>query len=293
MEKLPVIVGYDGSPTAETAMNWALAEAARREAPLRLVYVFEWAAVAGVPVPSELTWPDQVARDEAVAALDEAVARARAAQPAVPVTGAVVDGLVMPVLSELSARAALLVVGHRGLGGFTGLLAGAVAIGTATHAHCPVVVVRGAAEPELPVVVGVDESSTGGLAIDFAFEQAAGRGVDLVAVRAWQPPPLLRRRSAAAVGYDADTLIEAETERATSALRVWKEKYPKVHVVTRVVAGGAAHALVTASEDAQLVVAGARGRGGFRGLRLGSVPRQVLAHAHCPVAVVRPVAAGQ
>src|SRR5690554_6021001 len=104
MEKLPVIVGYDESPTAETAMNWALAEAARREAPLRLVYVFEWAAVAGVPVPSELTWPDQVARDEAVAALDEAVARARAAQPAVPVTGAVVDGLVMPVLSELSAR---------------------------------------------------------------------------------------------------------------------------------------------------------------------------------------------
>lgn len=290
METLPILVGYDGSPASDTALHWALAEGARQEAPVHLVYVFEWASPA-VPVPAGLGWPNQAAREETVTALDEALGRARAAQPAVEVSGAVVDGLVLPTLCQLSARARLLVLGHRGLGGFAGLLAGSVAIGAAAHAHCPVVVVRGCAEPRRPVAVGIDDSPPGALAIDFAFEQAAGRGVELVAVRSWQPPPLLRRPATPALGYDNDELIAAERERATRALSGWQDRYPQVRVDARVVSGTPAQALIAASEQAQLVVVGSRGRGGFRGLLLGSVARQLVHHAHSPVAVVRPVAA--
>jgi hypothetical protein len=87
------------------------------------------------------------------------------------------------------------VLGSRGLGGFTGLVVGSIAVAVATHGHCPVVVVRGAgAQPEPrqdgPVVVGVDGSSTSQAAIPFAFQAAGSRNVPLVAVHAWSDLPL-------------------------------------------------------------------------------------------------------
>jgi nucleotide-binding universal stress UspA family protein len=68
----------------------------------------------------------------------------------------------------------------------------------------------------------------------------------------------------------------------------WSAKYPDVAVRRLVVRDRAARALVEESGRAQLVVVGSRGRGGFRGLLLGSVSQALLHHAHCPVAVVRP-----
>lgn len=289
MNTSPVMVGYDGSRGAGAALTWALAEAARRSAPLRLVYVHEWASTV-VPVPAGQGWPDPQVRREAAAVIDEAVARARTAQPEVPVTGAVIDGPVTATLRKLSEQASLLVLGNRGLGGFTGLLAGSVAVGVATHAHCPVVVVRGCAPSQRPVVVGVDDSPDADHAIGFAFEQAAARSVDLVAVRAWQPPPVPWRSDLRPLAYDADQLETAERTLAGQALHGWPDKHPQVSVNIRLMPGTAAHALVTASAEAQLVVVGSRGRGGFRGLLLGSTARQLIHHAHCPVAVVRDTA---
>ena len=66
-----------------------------------------------------------------------------------------------------------------------------------------------------------------------------------------------------------------------------RAKYPEVHVVREVVRDSAAKALLRHSEHAQLVVVGSRGRGGFRGLVLGSTSQHLLHHATCPVAVVR------
>jgi nucleotide-binding universal stress UspA family protein len=83
--------------------------------------------------------------------------------------------------------------------------------------------------------------------------------------------------------------LAAEQQQITSeAIAPWTEKFPDVEVRTHVVQGRPADVLVEASKGAELVVVGSRGRGGFRGLLLGSVSRSVLHQAHCPVAVVRP-----
>jgi nucleotide-binding universal stress UspA family protein len=299
MNAYPILVGYDGSLGAGAALNWALAEATRRSAPLQLVYVHEWATTV-LPVPAGQSWPDPHVRSEALAVIDETVARARTTHPAVSITGAVIDGPVTATLRNLSGHASVLVLGNRGLGGFTGLLAGSVAVGVATRAHCPVVVVRGCAPPQQPVVVGVDDSPDSDHAIGFAFEQAAARGVDLVAVRAWQPPPVPWHNHLRPLVYDGEELEAAERALAGQALHGWPDKHPQVAVRVRLMPSTAAHALITASADAQLVVVGSLGRGGLRELAsgagnrvrglLGPVTRQLIHHAHCPVAVVRDTA---
>jgi nucleotide-binding universal stress UspA family protein len=190
----------------------------------------------------------------------------------------------------MSTQSRLVVLGHRGLGGFAGLLLGSVGVAVSAHAHCPVVVVRGNARPETarrPVAVGLDDSPQADLAIGFAFEEAACRQVGLTAVRAWTPPHLPWQTATRPLVYDADELESAERHLAETALAGWRDKYPGVRVTIRLVPGGAGHALVTASHDSQLMVVGSRGRGGFAGLLLGSVSQQLLHHAHCPVAVVR------
>ncbi|GID98222.1 universal stress protein [Amorphoplanes digitatis] len=88
------------------------------------------------------------------------------------------------VLIRESATADLLVLGHRGRGGFAALLLGSVAIKVAAHAACPVLITRGPPPAGGDVVVGVDGSAAGGAAIGFAFQEAALRGVGLRALHA-------------------------------------------------------------------------------------------------------------
>jgi len=178
------------------------------------------------------------------------------------------------------------VVGDRGLGGFTGLLVGSVAVELAAHAHCPVLVARGTVDPALPVLVGVDGSPANQPAIGYAFEQAALRRVPLVALHAWAHPVASGSGDMLPLVYDLDEVQAAEERVLSEALAGWSEKYPDVTVERVVRHGSVRSTLIEASGRAQLVVVGARGRGGFAGLLLGSVSQAVLHHAACPVAVV-------
>jgi nucleotide-binding universal stress UspA family protein len=132
------------------------------------------------------------------------------------------------------------------------------------------------------VVVGSDGSPVSELALGYAFEQASRRGVHLDVVHScWTTVPS---------GLTHDVKADQVTrERLTlsEALAGWSEKYPDVQVRERLPMGPIVLTLTEAAENAELLVVGSRGRGGFRSLLLGSVSQGVLQHAGCAVAVVR------
>lgn len=294
MSSRPILVGYDGSEGARLALDWALNEAGRTSEPVQVAYAFEWMTASAWigPGPGPGTWPDERTRSEVEAVVATAVTEAADTHPGVTVRGEVLDNPAAIGLQQRSARAALVVLGSRGHGGFTGLLAGSTTVAVCAHAHCPVVVVRhpvgvgpgvGAATDQSRIVVGVDGSPCAQLALGWAVERAASRSAPLHAIRAWIAPGAPWRPA----DMDPAEVSRAELAALDEQLAGWRDRYPAVSITTEVVVANPAGALVEASENAQLVVVGTRGRGGFRGLLLGSVSQQLLHHAQCPVAVIR------
>ncbi|WP_200210089.1 universal stress protein [Micromonospora coerulea] len=283
----PVVVGVDGSPTALDAVRVAAREAAARHRPLRVVHAFIWPLYAASHGPVPAAPPDAGLRQEAEKLVREAVDEARKVSAELAVTGHVVDGAAAPVLVRESRDGALLVLGHRGLGGFADLLVGSVAVHLSARADCPVLVVRGEPRADGPVVVGVDGSALSDEAIGFAFAEAAQRGTSLVAVHAWRYPRPAGPGDIVPLVYDAEELAAEEERVLAESLAGWTERYPEVPVRHRLVAATPARALVEESTNAQLTVVGAHGRGAFRGLLLGSVSHAVLHHARSPLAIVR------
>jgi nucleotide-binding universal stress UspA family protein len=283
----PVVVGVDGSGSADRAVEWAAAEAARRGVALRLVSAFSW-TTSDHPVRHD----GRVAqyRDQLLEAARHRLARAaRIAEDTSPGTETapqVEIGAPIEVLGSEARRAQLLVLGDRGVGGVAGLVLGSVAVALAARGACPVVIVRGETRnTDGPVVVGIDGSTVSEAALEFAFDAAAMRGAELVALHAWSPTTIDKALEPL---MDWDAVANEEDAALAERLSGWGQKYPQVTLRRSVVRDGAARALVDASRGAQLVVVGSRGRGTAAGLLLGSVSHGVLHAAHCSVAIVRP-----
>lgn len=288
--RLPVVAGVDGSDASLAAALLAAREAELRSLPLELVYAYAPAFLARPSTfPPDLPPvapgpPDDELRRSAEEQLHTAAGQVRASHPDLPVVTRLRDGYPAGVLTDASHHATLLVVGHRGGGGFAGLLAGSVGVQLASHAACPVIVTRGDPPDDYPVVVGVDGSEGSYRAAAFAIDAAAAYGVPLVALYAW-PWDAGWAPEQVQAGAPPPEMPDAPRE----ALRDLAGKYPQVTVRPEVHAEVAAHeALVGASAAARMVVVGSRGRGGFRGLLLGSVSQALIHHAQCPVAVVGP-----
>jgi nucleotide-binding universal stress UspA family protein len=132
-----IVVGVDGSPDADRALNWAIDEAKRNTMKLLLVHGVEIGAAAASPYGSGLVLEqlEEGGRD----VLEKAVELVRAR--GVEAEGRMEIGSCAHALIEASRDADLLVVGSRGHGGFAGLLLGSVSSACVHHAHCPVVVV--------------------------------------------------------------------------------------------------------------------------------------------------------
>ncbi|MFE7804516.1 universal stress protein [Streptomyces sp. NPDC057430] len=285
-----VVVGVDGSASSLAAVEAAAREARWRDAGLRVVHAFLWPAMHVPLGPSPLGPPEGGLRNMVERVVAEAVARARSTAPGVDVSHAVVTGEPLTVLEAQSRAADLVVVGSRGMGGFVGLLIGSTAVHLAAHGQCPVLVVREGGDEKGPVVVGVDGSAAGEQAIEFAFAEAALRGAPLRAIHAWtlwNAPPSQMHEGADTYVDPPSELAEAEERLVSEALAGRRERYPGVSVEPRALRSQTREALIEASRSAQLLVVGARGRGGFAGLMLGSVSQAVLHHARCPVVVVR------
>jgi nucleotide-binding universal stress UspA family protein len=285
-----VVAGYDGSPESWTAVRFAAWEAQRHARPLLLVHGYlerlPYAAYGWIPY--EPVVEDVIAEPSAM--LADAAKRISDEYPDLSVHTQLSAGGGAGTLVQVSHTASLVVVGARGHGVFAGLSIGSVAAQAAAHATCPVMVIRGSA-PDLaevpasgPVVVGIGRSEHDRAALEFAFEEAALRGVPVIGACAWW--------FADDVGegpdeYDEAVLDAAARRVVAEAMDQAARRHPGVAIEHRPIRSmNASATLIEQSVDAGLVVVGCRGRGGFASLLLGSVGRDLIGHAECPVAVV-------
>ena len=137
-----IVVGVDGSHHAGKALDWAMAEAALRKAPLTVLTIHP-ALQSWTGQPAD--WPgDEKVLAEIREQAEKAVAEAAAKLTTQPesVTVAAVNGFPAQALIEASKDADLLVVGNRGTGGFAPLALGSVSSQVTHHSSCPVVVIH-------------------------------------------------------------------------------------------------------------------------------------------------------
>ena len=143
------------------------------------------------------------------------------------------------------------------------------------------------------VLVGVDGSPQSGAALRYAVAEANRRGARLRVVSTYFPEYSVHGRtepvSASEPALEVD--VEAQTRRMVEEALAGDAAGPPVEIVTA--AGPAAGVLVDMSKEADVLVVGHRGRGGFASMLLGSVGLQSVLHAHCPVIVVRPTGEGE
>ncbi|WP_406495138.1 universal stress protein [Streptomyces sp. NBC_00846] len=287
--RLPVVVGVDGSEGSLRALDWAAAEAARSQHPLRVVHASLWERYEGMHPDSDGERPtEEVLAEHLVATARE---RAQRLGPEVAVTASVEPEDPVAALVRESHEAAMVVLGSRGRGRIAGMLLGSVSLALSGRSHCPVVVIP-ARTPDTPpqsgrVVVGISDAAEPSAATVFALAQAASRHGELVAVRAWRRPahhavvhPLISGSPASAHHRQAEEHLEEVLARLD------RTGAPDVTVHRSVVQGPVHQELIEAAKGAELLVVGARRPSGWHGTHLGQVNHAMLHYAPCPVAVV-------
>ncbi|WP_369369901.1 universal stress protein [Promicromonospora sp. Populi] len=319
-----VLVGVDGSAASLNALDWATAYAHRVGWALHIVCSYSLPSFTAASLDGGYAALDDTTIQEGAKAV-LAEAEARVADSGVRATTEVATGDAAGVLVEMSADYGLAVVGTRGRGGFAERLLGTVSSALPAHAKIPVVVVplraeanrgvswtvpgAGSGAPPAPaadvsgtaasgtapgagetrevrrIVVGVDGSPQAERALQQAIFQANAWGAELTAVTgvpvgnsgmlAWLPSTIDREQVLADIGAGMDVLIDR-----------YEAENPGLRIRRIVLDGTGAELLTEFSTASDLVVVGSRGRGGFRGLLLGSTSQAVLHHSACPVLVV-------
>lgn len=134
------------------------------------------------------------------------------------------------------------------------------------------------------IVVGVDGSNSSKQALAWALRHAGATGLPVTAVQAWEIP----------MNYGSIAMVLPAIEFAEQARNGLKQivdevaaDFPQVRVERRVKEGHPAKVLLKEAEQAQMLVVGSRGHGGFVGAVIGSVSQYCVTHAHCPVLVFR------
>jgi nucleotide-binding universal stress UspA family protein len=266
-----IVVGVDGSAHSQSVMHWAVTEAARRQAALIVCHVAPKSAAGTTTTDSVLA---------------DAVEQVRG-QPTLAVYYRPLGGRPAEQLVQAAASADLLVVGAPGRTAVGALLHGSVSEQVAREAACPVVVVRDispdtARQPR--VVVGVDGSTDAESAIEFAFDEAARRGIALHAIHAFDPGAVL------AMPYLPEDMLNGLRESTATAfaaqLTQHADAHPDVDVSFEMVHGSAASILLEESAGADLLVLGSHRHSNVATRLLGSTSSAALHHALCPVAIV-------
>jgi nucleotide-binding universal stress UspA family protein len=277
-----VVCGYNGRDPSRAALTWGAGEAARRGAPLVVLFAANYPGMALGPGPGLLhREPDALAAAEEVTAAG--VTEALDIRPGLWVLGATEVAGPFRALVEASRRASVVVLGNRRHGRVASALLGSVSFAVSARAECPVVVVTEESLDRSPgarhrVVVGTDGSPEASAAVAVAAHRAVTTSaiLEIIACTGGQP----------AGDADQHELLVTTGRIATSTADHVRATHPELAVRTRVEDRPAEVALIEASAAADLVVVGTRGRGAFEGMMLGSVSQAVLNDARCPVAVV-------
>ncbi|WP_433754546.1 universal stress protein [Nocardia sp. CA-135398] len=282
-----IIAAVDGSASSYHAVAWAAVDAVLHRCPLRIL--------TSVAMPD--FGPDKALSEADVEWLrrdgERIVAEAaRVAHQATPgeeldLATEVIFASITPTLLLRSAQARMLVVGSRGVGAFQRGLLGSVSTALTHHAHCPVAVVHGnsALDPvsvSKPVLVGVDGSENSVPAIELAFEEASRRKVGLTALHTWSDASGIDLPHS---GWEAAR--ESEQTLLAENMAGYRDRYPDVPVIRILKLDRPVRALLEESANAQLLVVGSHGRGGFASMLLGSTSNALLHTVECPMIVVR------
>ncbi|WP_280241111.1 universal stress protein [Nocardia abscessus] len=288
-----VIVGTDGSTASARAVAWAARTAAERGRRLIIIHGYDLAATRAVSGSYDVLVSSVIEsiQHRGQQALASAERNAREAHPGLDVDTRLSDRNPAELLIDLSSKAHLVVLGATpGVRSFAHL--GSTLLAVVSQGAGRIVVVRHDGTEQVfrsgPVVVGVDASPVGESAIEAAFHEACERDAELVAVHAWSDLSEGRFAGTSYLDIPIAELETAEHALVSERLAGWQEKFPTVAVTRRVYLSGPRKQLTEWSKTAQLIIVGSRGRGGFRGLLLGSTSNYLVQHAHCPVMVVHP-----
>ncbi|QIS12530.1 universal stress protein [Nocardia arthritidis] len=283
-----ILAAVDGSASSYQAVAWAAVDAALHRRPLHILTSMAISTGSGPEMSlggADLEW---LRRDgERVLAEAARVARQATSSTELHITTELSFALIIPTLLDRSAEVAMLVVGSRGLGAFQRGLLGSVGTAVTRHARCPVAVIHGisaidAVSMTKPVLVGVDGTENSVPAIELAFAEASLRKVGLVALHTWSDASGIEMPLA---GWDAAR--QSEEALLAESLAGFAERYPEVSVRRIVKSDRPVRSLLEESANAQLLVVGSRGRGGFASMVLGSTSNALLHSADCPMIVVR------
>jgi nucleotide-binding universal stress UspA family protein len=280
-----IVTATDGSEASLRAVEWAAREAVLRGTALRIVSA---AALLPRMIGSHgMSQFDTVAdglRHDREAALAAGADRAAKVATGLLIDADPVEGEPARAVTESGSGALMLVVGSRGIGAFAAMVLGSVSRYAATHASCPVVVVRDeTGVPHRQVGIGLGDPEHAAAPLAFAFEEAALRKASLIALHAWHAPQSDISRAGEALAAPGAHDIEAAASRhLEELLSDWRDKYPGVPVSHDVVYGHPGRALAGLSARTDLVVIGRRAA--HHGP--GSVMHAVLSHAHGPVVTV-------
>ncbi|MCL1799834.1 MAG: universal stress protein [Promicromonosporaceae bacterium] len=293
-----VLVGVDGSPSSMHTLQWAAEFARRLGWELHMVCSYTLPALAAGTGDIGFSRADDDAAQQAARAVLKK-AREALGDIGVPVTVTATTGDPAGVLVEMSKDFGLAVAGARGRRGLTERLLGSVSSALPAHAACPVVIVPHRISqddggtvittpvPEIKrIVVGVDGSASSLKAVEAAVKQSQVWGADLIAlagVPAASAPGVL---GWAPDHVDYQQILAEVKNRLDARIDGVEAAHPGVKISRIVLDGSGADLLVEFSRAADLIVVGSRGRGGFRGLLLGSTSQAVLHHVACPVKVI-------
>ncbi|MCY7395706.1 MAG: universal stress protein [Nocardioides sp.] len=275
-----IVVGVDGSPSADDALDWAADQAVLDHRPLTLVHAVsisrpDWTdpAVAGI---DEIL---VVVCNRARVMLTEATSRVTAVHPGLVVHHVLSEADPREALLGLADEAAMIVLGSRGRGPVRSLLLGSVSVAVARLSSCPVVVLHpsGPAVTRRGVLVGVDGTGESHPALEFAYRLAASRGWPLTVL---QCVPDTEVGVAVPQTHPERVAALAEAVESTGA------KFPDVVVELSVHDGFLDQRLVQLSPQMDVVVVGAAPTSRLQRLVYGALAPTVIEHARGVVAVV-------